>query len=223
MESAQLRSLFDWGRCQSCMMVSEGWDPVRYPSSSCPNCGDSTFGLEWPPEPAGLLLRQALKSSGAEATEGEPEDTDAGYVGPFCDDRMDCRDLHPEEQGAIRGLLSATALDVMLEWVFRSAIESFDSDSLEVARLTEPTKERTLTTQERIDLIYKVAGLRLRDVAEREDEPRFVGLWKELQDRRDAFLHAQSITAFADLSEEQLLETINSAVKVLAAYNNALW
>ena len=52
MDKAALRGVFDWGRCQSCMMVSEGWDSLPPSSVPCPYCGEKGFGADWPPQPA---------------------------------------------------------------------------------------------------------------------------------------------------------------------------
>lgn len=236
MESEGLRTLFAWGLCQSCMMVSEGWNPTSTAASSCPNCGDSSFGLEWPPEPAGLLLRQAFAPFGSAPaqtdtdTENEPLGVAQEYETPepfgngsAFEERKDGRALDEQEQAAVKAFLVATALDVTLEWILEAEIEAFPSDSLEVARLTEPGNEASLTTRQRLDLLREVGNVHLRDIASAQDEPTFPGWWQELGAKRDAFVHAHSMCAFDGITEEDLFEIARMGVKVLAALNNALW
>ncbi len=117
----------------------------------------------------------------------------------------------------------ATALDVVLEWIFKAAMEAFDSDSLELARLVEPGNEAALTTEQRLHLLREVDGIDIIDTARDEDEPRFVGWWNELRAKREDFVHAHSMCAFDDVTEEALLDIARMGVKVLAAANNKLW
>lgn len=236
MGSEELGPLFAWGLCQSCMMVSEGWEPTSTAASSCPNCGESTFGLEWPPEPAALLLRQAFAPLGdtpaevgatteADSTGALPEyETPQPFGnGNAFEERKDGRVLKEQEEAAVKAFLVATALDVTLEWILKAEVEAFPSDSLEVARLAEPGNEASLTTQQRLDLLREVGNIQLSDIASEQEEPTFPGWWKELCAKRDDFVHAHSMCAFDGLTGEELLDIARMGVKVLAALNNALW
>jgi hypothetical protein len=257
MENEELGASPAWGLCQSCMMVSEGWNTLSGAATTCPRCGESAFGVEWPPEPAGLLLRQAfaVRRSAETPPDIPPEPPQVGTLGGFrqldnftelpkgsslgedlsqgllaheqaFEERGDGRDLAAQEEAeraAVQAFLVTTALDVTLEWVFKAAVESLDPDSLEVARLVEPRQESTLTTQERLDLLSEVTGFKLREISETVDEPQFPGWWKELDSKRDRFLHNPDILAFRGITKDELLEFARMGVKVLATLNNSLW
>jgi hypothetical protein len=191
------------------MIVTEGWDPEdpEAPASNrCPNCDEPDFGVSWPPEPAGLLLHQAFSRSAGESDEVEEADEAEG-----------------QELDAVRALLVATALDVILEWMLRAAANYLPEDSPELARLAEPVHEASLTTEQRLDSLEELVGIRLHKVAAEQEEPEFPGWWRELRTRRDRFLHSQDMRAFDDLTEEGLAETARMAVKVLAHVNNLIW
>jgi hypothetical protein len=194
MDRVALRPLFDWGRCQSCMMVTEGWDAMAPPPNRCPHCGESGFGLDWPPEPSRLLLRQAF-----------------------------VREADDQDESAVKAFLVTAALDVVLEWILTAAVEYLSTESLDVARLIEPVREPGLLTEQRLDLLVDVADIRLRPVADLLEEPEFPGRWADLRTRRDRFLHAQEMFAFEGLTEADLAETARMAVKVLAHINNMIW
>lgn len=230
MERPQLQALFDWGLCQSCMMVSEGWNPAHTTAGPCPLCGENDFGVEWPPEPARLLLNQAFAPLGGQVEEvldvgavGQDETAGTFYYDAELEERKDLRVLEEQEQAAVKAFLVTTALDVVMEWVFKAAAESFDPDSPEFAQLSEPRHEATLTTEQRLDLLRKAGAPDLRDLAKDEDEPRFPGWWKEFRNRQDNFLHRHSMCAFDGVTTEDLLDVARMGVKVLAAFNNALW
>ncbi len=227
-------------------MVSQGWDPASPTHGACPNCDEPSFGLEWPPEPARLLLSQAFSPLGGQCSQEDDESpseapaTDSfgttprlGTLGEYqspelfgqdadFDKRKDGRLLEEQEQAAVKAFLVATALDVTLEWVVRAAMQAFPSDSIEAARFAEPGQESALTTDQRLDLLRELAGVKLAEVADVHDEPRFPAWWKELRSRRDSFLHAHSMCAFDGIPEESLLETARQGIKVLAGLNNAV-
>jgi len=194
MDRATLRPLFDWGRCQNCMIVTEGWDATAPPPNRCPSCQESGFGLDWPPEPSRLLLRQAF-----------------------------LQDADDQEELAVKAFLVAAAMDVVLEWILGAAVEYLSTESLDVARLIEPVREASLSAEERLDLLEEVTDIRLRGVAELLGEPDFPRKWKDLRERRNRFLHTQEMFAFDGLEEVDLAETARMGVKVLARINNMVW
>jgi hypothetical protein len=194
MDRTALRPLFDWGRCQSCMMVTEGWDAMAPPPNRCPSCGEPGFGLDWPPEPSRLLLRQAF-----------------------------LREAEDQEEFAVHAFLVAAALDVALEWILAAAIEYLSTESLDIARLIEPVREAGLSTEQRLDLLEEVADIRLRPVADLREESDFPGRWRDLRERRDHFLHDQEMFAFDGLTQLDLAETARMGVKILAHVNNIIW
>jgi hypothetical protein len=194
MDRAQLRPLFDWGHCQGCMMVSKGWDVSAASSDRCPHCRGSGFGADWPPEPSRLLLRQVFHL--------EAED---------------------EEQFAVKAFVVAAALDALLNWVLRAAVEYLSTESLDVARYLEVVRAPGLSTEQRLDILKRVTDIRLSQVAELREEPDFPARWKDLRARRDRFLHSQDMFAFDGLTEPDLAETARMAVKVFAHVNNMVW
>ena len=148
-DKTRLRPLFDWGRCQACMMVSEGWDALAPPSAICPHCSESRYGAEWPPDPTRLLLRQA-------------------FLRPT-DDR---------EQTAVQALLVATALDALVDWVLRAAVDYLSTESLDIARLVDPVRKPEASAEHRLDTLESVTGLRLKDVAAAQEESELAGRWR---------------------------------------------
>ena len=194
MDKTRLRPLFDWGRCQACMMVSEGWDAMAPASAICPHCGESRYGAEWPPEPTRTLLRQA-------------------FLRPT-DDR---------EQTAVQALLVTTALDTLVGWVLRAAVDYLSTESLEIARLVDPVRKPDASADRRLETLEAVTGLRLNDVASAQDEPELPRRWQELREQRDRFLHAEETTALDDSREEELAEIARMAVKVMAHFNNLVF
>jgi hypothetical protein len=196
------------------MIVTEGWDPDAPAPNRCPSCDEPDFGASWPPEPARLLLNQAF-SLRAEGPEEMEEADEAGGLG------LD--EVEGQELGAVRAFLVATALDVILEWILKAAANYLPEDSPELARLAEPVHEASLTTEERLDSLEQLSGIRLHTAAAEQEEPELPGWWRELRTRRDRFVHSQDMRAFDDLTEEGLAETARMAVKVLAHVNNSIW
>ncbi len=193
-DRSQLRPIFDWGRCQSCMVTSEGWDALVPAPGSCPNCGERGYGAEWPPEPARLLLRHAF-----------------------------LREADDQEEAAARAYLVATALDVMLAWVLRMAVDYLSTDSHDVARLIDRVREPGLSPKERLELLDYVADADLGQVSRLKEVPDFPSQWKDLRERRDRFLHEQQQSAFEGLTEADLADTARAAVAVMAHINNMVW
>jgi hypothetical protein len=194
MDRTLLRPLFDWGHCQACMMVSEGWDVSARSSERCPQCHEQGFGADWPPEPARLLLRQAFH-----------------------------READDQDEFAVKAFLVAEAVDAILAWVLRAAVDYLSTESLDVARYIDVVGAPGLSTEQRLDILKKVTDIRLSQVAELREEPDFTAAWKDLRARRDRFLHAQDLLAFDGLAETDLAETARMAVKVFAHVNNMVW
>ena len=194
MDRSQLRPIFDWGRCQSCMVVSESWDALAPDPGPCPSCGERGYGAEWPPEPARLLLRYAF-----------------------------LREADDQEEAAAQAYLVATALDVMLAWVLRMAVDYLSTDNYDVARLIDRVREPGLSSKERLELLDYVADADLRQVSSFKEVPEFPSRWKDLGERRDRFLHEQQQSAFDGLTEADLAETTRAAVAVMAHVNNMVW
>lgn len=176
------------------MMVTEGWDAQAPAPNPCPNCGESGFGLDWPPEPSRLLLRQAFLR--------EPSD---------------------QEEAAVQALLVAAALDVTLEWILAAGAEYLSSESTEIAHLVDRVRETDLSTEQRLDMLEDMTDIDLREVAGFRDEPDFPARWRDLRERRDLFLHEQQQFAFDGLAQADLAETARAAVKVMAHVNNLVW
>lgn len=194
MDKAALRGVFDWGRCQSCMMVSEGWDSLPPSSVPCPHCGEKGFGADWPPQPARLILRQAFQ-----------------------------READEQGEFAVKAFLVAAALDVLLEWVLIAAVDYLSTESAEIADLIHVVDKPSLSTEQRLDLLRKVLDVRYQEVADLLEEPDLPSRWADLREKRDRFVHAQEVFAFDPLSEADLVETARMAVKVLAHINNLIW
>lgn len=150
--------------------------------------------MDWPPEPSRLLLRHALAR--------EPDD---------------------QEEAAVKALLVATALDVMLEWVLAAAAEYLSSESPEIARLADRVRDADVTAEKRLDLLEDITDISIADVSRFREEPDLPASWRDLRERRDLFLHEQQQFAFDGLTEASLAETARAAVKVLAHVNNLVW
>ena len=194
MDDARLQRLLAWGHCQSCMMVSEGWDVSEPDPRPCPNCRQSGYGFEWPPEPARSLLRQAL-SRGADR----------------------------DEDLAVMGFLVATALDIMLEWILGAAVEYYSTDSRRAARLVDRVHDPFLSTEQRLDMLRSVTDVRYEDVAELVDAEEFPERWRELREARDRLLHSFETLAFQEISEPGIHHITAMAMKVFARLNNLVW
>jgi hypothetical protein len=194
MDRTALRQLFAWGRCQSCMMVTEGWDALAPAPNLCPDCGQSGFGVDWPPEPSRLLLKQAFHR--------EPDD---------------------QEEFAVKALLVAAAVDVILEWVLCAAVDYLSTESQEVARLVDKVRQAGFSTEQRMKMLKEVTDIPLSRLAGLHEELEFPPRWRELRQRRDRFLHSQEMFAFDGLKEDDLFGVARAAVKVFAHVNNMVW
>lgn len=196
MDVAALRQLFDWGFCQRCMMVNEGWDPV-ISSRPCPSCGVPGTGTEWPPSPTRLLLRRAFHHRPAD-----------------------------QEEFAFQAFVVAETIDIILAWVLRAAIAIRSAENPRTLRLVDTAQDFGLSTKQRLDLLKKVGGVRLQQMALMLDEADFPARWDDLRQRRDHFLgsgEVQNPLAFDGLTQEDLLEVSRKAVKIFAQVNNAVW
>jgi len=176
------------------MIVTETWDAMAPGPNYCPSCGEPGFGSDWPPEPSSLLLRQAF-----------------------------LREADDQQEAAVKALLVATALDVMLEWILAAGAEYLSSESVEIARLVERVREADLSSEQRLDMLEHMTDIDLRDVARLRGEPTLPARWRDLRVRRDRFLHEQQQFAFDGLTEADLAETARAAVKVMAHVNNLIW
>ena len=175
-------------------MVSEGWDALAPAPNPCPNCGESGFGVDWPPEPSRLLLKQAFH-----------------------------READDQEEAAVKAFLVAAAADIILDWVLCAAAEYLSTESLEVARLLEVAHEAALSTEQRMNMLKEVTDIRYQDVAEFQGEAEFPARWRDLRERRDSFVHSHQMFAFDSVSESDLFEVARMAVKVFAHVNNMVW
>jgi hypothetical protein len=173
------------------MTVTEEWDAMSPSAGPCPSCGARGCGAEWPPEPARLLLREAF-----------------------------LREADDQDENAAKAFLVATALDVTLAWVLRTAVDYLSTDNYDVSCLIDRVREPGLSTKERLEHLDYVLDADLRQVSGLLEMPEFPGRWKDLRDRCDRFLYEQEASAFDGLSEADLAETARMAVKVMAHINN---
>ncbi len=191
------QQLFDWGFCQRCMMVNEGWDPVASPPAPCPSCGFSDTGIDWPPPPARLLLRQVFH-----------------------------RQAVDQEEFALQAYLVTEMIDMVFAWVLRAAVNARAAENPRTISLSESARDFGLSINQRLDLLKKVGGVHLQQIALLLDEADFPERWNDLRERRDRFVgisDPQDTLAFDALTDKDLLEVSGMAVKVFAQVNNAVW
>ena len=194
MDEAALERLLAWGLCQNCMTVSERWDVSRPEQNPCPGCGQSGFGVKWPPEPVRLLLEKALH-----------------------------RDADDEEDLVVIGLLVATALDIMVTWLLDVALGYYSTDSRRAARLVDRVRDPDLTTEQRLDMLRDVADLDFKRVATTVGAQELPARWRELREARDRFALSFQTHAFQSISQSDLHQMAGLALKVFTRLNSMIW
>ncbi len=194
MDRTELRHLFAWRRCHNCMTVTEDQEIAESAPDQCPSCGQTGYFLDWPPEPARLLLRSAFRQS-----------------------------IEDYEGLATMSFLVASSMDSIVQWVVGAAAEYLAPEGQRGAQLIESAHDPALSTEERLHLLKNIADLDYKGVAESLDEPGFASRWKDLRNGRDQFVQFCDPSAFQSVTEQDLFDLARMAVKVFARLNNMIW